>query len=126
MRIAHFSAEVTPFAKSGGLGDVAGALPKAQAELGHDVTVWMPLYREVWEAMRKRGIEPEVACEPFHVGAQQVGILRTTLPDSDVPLFLIGADEYFNRPHLYSTATTGDDDGIVRSEIGRASWRERV
>ena len=114
MRISHLSAEVTPFAKSGGLGDVAGALPKAQADLGHDVTVWMPLYREVWEAMRKRGIEPEVACEPFHVGAQQVGILRTKLPGSDVPLFLIGADEYFNRPQIYSTAATGEDDGIVR------------
>src|SRR5436190_1800044 len=114
MRISHLSAEVTPFAKSGGLGDVAGALPKAQAELGHDVAVWMPLYREVWEAMRKRGGEPEVACEPFSVGAQQVGILRTKLPDSEVPLFLIGADEYFNRPHLYSSAATGEDDGIVR------------
>ena len=114
MRISHLSAEVTPFAKSGGLGDVAGALPKAQADLGHDVTVWMPLYREVWEAMRKRGIEPEVACEPFHVGVQQVGILRTKLPGSDVPLYLIGADEYFNRPQLYSTAATGEDDGIVR------------
>jgi hypothetical protein len=46
----------------------------------------MPLYREVWEAMRKRGMEPEVACEPFHVGAQQVGILRTRLPDSPGPV----------------------------------------
>src|SRR5437763_2075071 len=81
MRIAHLSAEVTPFAKSGGLGDVVGSLPKALAELGHDVTVWMPLYREVWETLRKRGIEPEVACEPFHVGLgfhrQKVGILPT-------------------------------------------------
>jgi starch synthase len=114
MRISHLSAEVTPFAKSGGLGDVVGALPKAQAELGHDVAVWMPLYREAREAMRKRGMEPEVACEPFHVGAQQVGILRTRLPDSEVPLFLIGADEYFDRKQIYSTAASGEDDGIVR------------
>ena len=56
MRIAHLSSEVTPFAKSGGLGDVVGSLPKAQAELGHEVTVWLPLYREVWEALRKRGV----------------------------------------------------------------------
>src|SRR6266550_8383893 len=121
MRIAHLSAEVTPFAKSGGLGDVAGALPKAQAELGHEVTVWMPLYREVWESMRKRGIEPEPACEPFGVpigaGSQEVGILRTKLPGSDVPLFLIGADEYFNRKQIYSPAPSGEDDGIIRYSI---------
>src|SRR5687768_8710748 len=47
MRIAHVAAEVAPFAKTGGLGDVVGALPVAQAALGHDVTVWMPYYRQV-------------------------------------------------------------------------------
>lgn len=114
MRISHLSAEVAPFAKSGGLGDVAGALPKAQAELGHDVAVWMPLYREVWKVMRQRGIEPQAACDPFPVGGQQVGILRATLPDSEVPLFLVGADEYFDRPQIYSPAANGEDDGIVR------------
>jgi len=117
MRIAHLSAEVTPFAKSGGLGDVAGALPKAQAELGHDVTVWMPLYREVRESMRKLGIEAEPACEPFRVGNQEVGILRTKLPHSEVPLFLVGADEYFDRKHIYSPSTSGEDDGIVRYSL---------
>ncbi len=117
MRIAHLSAEVTPFAKTGGLGDVVGALPKAQAELGHQVTVWMPLYRQAWEAMRKRGIEPEPACEPFRVGQQEVGILRTVLPDSEVPLFLVGADEYFNRPHIYSSTLSGEDDGIIRYSL---------
>jgi starch synthase len=121
MRIAHLSAEVTPFAKSGGLGDVAGALPKALADLGHDVTVWMPLYREVWEALRKRGVEPEVACEPFRVGlgfnSQDVGILRTHLPGSEVPLYLVGADEYFNRPRIYSPNLSGDDDGIERYTV---------
>jgi starch synthase len=114
MRISHLSAEVAPFAKSGGLGDVAGALPKAQAELGHDVAVWMPLYREVRKALRERGIEPQVACDPFHVGGQQVGVLRASLPDSEVPLFLIGADEYFDRPQIYSPAANGEDDGVVR------------
>ncbi len=121
MRIAHLSAEVTPFAKSGGLGDVVGSLPKALAELGHEVTVWMPLYREVWEAFRKRGIEPEVACEPFRVGlgfqSQEVGILRTLIPGSQVPLFLVAADEYFNRPQIYSPSLSGYDDGIVRYTV---------
>lgn len=121
MRIAHLSAEVTPFAKSGGLGDVVGSLPQAQASLGHDVAVWMPLYREVREALRKQGVEPEVACEPFRVSlgayGQEVGILRTRLPGSDVPLFLVGADEYFDRPQIYSPNAAGEDDGILRYTI---------
>jgi starch synthase len=101
MRIAHLSAEVTPFAKSGGLGDVVGSLPKAQAELGHEVTVWMPFYRQVREKYR----DLEMVTD---------GVLRTTLPGSEVPLFLIVADEYFDRPQIYSPAPSGQDDGIVR------------
>jgi starch synthase len=38
------ASEVVPFAKSGGLADVAGALPKALSELGHEVRVVMPRY----------------------------------------------------------------------------------
>jgi starch synthase len=45
MRIAHLSSEVVPFSKTGGLADVAGALPVAQAALGHEVTVVVPAHR---------------------------------------------------------------------------------
>ncbi|OGC11145.1 hypothetical protein A3K48_01260 [candidate division WOR-1 bacterium RIFOXYA12_FULL_52_29] len=47
MRIFYVSSEVVPFAKTGGLADVAGALPKALKNIGHDVRVFMPRYKMV-------------------------------------------------------------------------------
>ena len=44
LNILLAASEVVPFAKSGGLADVAGALPKALREMGHDVRVVMPRY----------------------------------------------------------------------------------
>ena len=45
MEILHVSAECYPVAKAGGLGDVVGALPKYQNQLGHIAKVVMPMYR---------------------------------------------------------------------------------
>lgn len=121
MRIAHLSAEVSPLAKTGGLGDVAGALPKTLAELGHEVSVWMPYYRQVREFLAKKGIAPVQALDPMRldVGYAQVevGLLRTELPGSDVPLYLVAQDELFDRPELYSPDYFGRDDGLFRYAV---------
>ena len=47
MKILYAASEVVPYAKSGGLAYVAGALPKELLKLGHDISVVMPKYREV-------------------------------------------------------------------------------
>ena len=44
LRVLHVASEVAPFAKTGGLGDVCGALPKALRRRGLDVRVVVPLY----------------------------------------------------------------------------------
>ncbi|TMA27988.1 MAG: glycogen synthase, partial [Deltaproteobacteria bacterium] len=49
MRILFVSSEVAPFAKTGGLGDVAAALPRHLQALGHEVLVFLPFYARVKE-----------------------------------------------------------------------------
>lgn len=102
MKVLFISNEVAPFAKVGGLADVAGSLPPALAELGVDVSVVMPLHRQV----RTRDLEvvaPELHVEgPGRSGTASV--LRGELPNSEVPIYFIRFDPYFNRPEIYGPA----------------------
>ena len=50
MNVVFVASEAVPFAKTGGLADVAGALPRALAKQGHSVAVFLPCYRRVWSA----------------------------------------------------------------------------
>lgn len=120
MRIAHIAAEVSPFAKTGGLGDVVGALPIAQAKLGADVEVWMPYYRNVREYLGQRRIKTEWVMDPFTLNlgyrSHQIGLLKTYLPGSSVPVYLVGSDEHFDRPGIYDPFF-GRDDGVARYSV---------
>jgi len=114
MRIVFVVSEAAPFAKTGGLADVAGALPKALADLGHDVALLMPLYRSVREAecvLTDTGVRLEVEMPQ---GAIEGHIVRTALPDSDVHVFLVENDSLFGREHLYSTAAGDYRDNCRR------------
>lgn len=51
MKILFVASEVVPYAKSGGLADVAGSLPKELLKLGHDISIVMPKYKEIEEEL---------------------------------------------------------------------------
>ncbi len=121
LRILTLSAEVAPFAKTGGLGDVAGALPKALHALGHDVRVAMPAYREQERAARDGdagfAIDPAGLVVPTGAGPLPAGVIRTHLPGSDVPVDMIAERNLFDRATIYGY----DDDPYRFAFLSRAA-----
>jgi starch synthase len=95
VRILYAASEVAGFAKTGGLADVAAALPRALAQRGHEVAVMMPLYR----AVRAGGhtLEPTGVSVSATIGDRTVtgSFQRAKLPGSDVPVLLV------EQPHFY-------------------------
>lgn len=93
LKILILSAEVAPFAKMGGLADVCGSLPKALAELGHDVRVVMPAYKPIEDALHngKFPIQTHPIQLNVPMGGKKIpaGVLQGKLPDSDVPVYFI-------------------------------------
>jgi starch synthase len=118
MRIVFATAEVSPIAKTGGLGDVCGSLPKALAALGHEVIVVMPFYRQAREWFERSGQEVELAIPPTSITwagwSADATYFRSTLPGTSIPLYLIANDFYFERDAIYALRADGYDDGFER------------
>lgn len=90
MKILFISSEVVPFAKTGGLADVAGSLPKALKAIGHDVRIFMPRYKKVDR-------------------------LAKYLPGTEVPVYFYENEKYFgNREELYQVKGVDFPDNLER------------
>ncbi len=118
MRIVFATAEVSPIAKTGGLGDVCGSLPKVLAARGHDVVVIMPFHRQAreWFDRNPHPIEmiiPATTIAWAGWGAEAI-FFRSTLPGSDVPLYLVANDYFFDRNAIYALRDDGYDDNFEK------------
>ena len=99
-RILFITAECTPLAQTGGLGDMVSGLSKALRKRGHDVRIVMPLYQGIDRA--KHGITFSRSC-CVHFGRGEevwVGIFEGML-DGEVPILFIDYARYFDRPYIY-------------------------
>src|SRR5256885_4855172 len=88
LKILILAAEVAPFAKVGGLADVAGALPKALRQLGHDVRVVMPRYGSIDAA--RYGLRQVIGDLPVPLAEQtlKAQVLEGRIGE-DVPVYFI-------------------------------------
>ncbi len=100
MNILFVASEVVPFAKTGGLADVAGALPKALHQLGHNVIVVMPRYYKI-DKSKLEHIPGALGVPMGPMGELWAGVYKSTLPNSEVPIYFIDYEEFFGRGGLY-------------------------
>ncbi|HMG35219.1 MAG TPA: glycogen synthase GlgA [Blastocatellia bacterium] len=106
MNILLAASEAVPYAKTGGLADVAGALPKALTKLGHRVRVVLPRYN--LEPVLRGGEKlPGSLLVPFKLGIRPTDVYADY--SATAPVYFIDAPEYFSRGRLY-----GENDDVER------------
>lgn len=117
MRVVFATAEVSPIAKTGGLGDVCGSLPKALVKLGHEVVIFMPYYRQARHWFEKNGATVHQLMPTVLIAwdgwAAEATFLRATLPGTDIPIILVANDYFFERDQIYQSVD-GTDDFLLR------------
>lgn len=111
MKVLLVSSEATPLAKSGGLGDVAAALPRALAARGHDVRVALPRYGWISTRPAQNKVAVERLPVPFPQGDIVGRVYQSALPGVSngrrgVPLYLVDLPRFFDRNELYG------EDGV--------------
>jgi starch synthase len=105
-RICFIASEITPLAKTGGLADVAGALAKFLHAAGHDIRVFVPLYRQIDRGSLELWPVDFLLDIPVQLGAHAVrfSVFTARLPGAETMLYLIDAPAFYDRERIYGNA----------------------
>jgi starch synthase len=129
MKIAFVSSEAVPYAKTGGLADVAGALPAALSKLGCEVRLYIPKYSSIDEAKYNMRYCWDIGEMQIKIGKniRTVHVHTSKLPDTDVGVYFIDCPHYFFRGMLYTDDPDEDERFILFSKavleaIQRDDW----
>src|SRR5262249_54359100 len=98
--------EVAPLAKTGGLADVAGALPRYLKEAGPDGRVVMPLYSSIDAAKPRAAPVAAAPSDGVNLRTHQIHVsgVPPTLAGTQVPVYLLDCPALYGRPGLYGNA----------------------
>lgn len=120
LRVCFVASEVAPLAKTGGLADVAGALPRFLHGMGHDVRLFLPLYSRI--DAKKLDLHPVDFLQevPLELGSHRYrfSVLTASLPGSSMMIYLVHCPALYNRPGLY---TSGADEHLRFLALSRAA-----
>lgn len=114
MKILYASSEVVPYAKTGGLADVSGALPKSIEKLGNDIRIVMPKYKMIDEKkykLKKIAWSIKVLMDN---NIEFADVYEAYLPDTKIVVYFIANDKYFARDGLYQEKGNDYPDNCER------------
>ncbi len=111
MNIAFVASEGVPFSKTGGLADVVGALPRALASLGHQVSVYLPRYRQTKLADAATVLRSVTV--PFD-DEYRFSSVVTTAAQGNIRFYFVEYPAYFDRDALYGTPAGDYPDNAER------------
>ncbi|MEE9614124.1 MAG: glycogen synthase GlgA [Thermodesulfobacteriota bacterium] len=104
--------EAVPFAKTGGLADVAGSLPRSLKALGCNVSIFMPLYRSVKEGgFKGESMDLQI---PIPIGKRVIHVEVFRNEIHGIPVYFLKRDEFFDRSYLYGTPDGDYFDNLER------------
>ncbi|MBI5326724.1 MAG: glycogen synthase GlgA [Deltaproteobacteria bacterium] len=107
IKILIATPEAIPFAKTGGLADVTGALPKVLKGLGCEVRLIMPFYRQIQEPGEKTDIKDTGIQVSVPLGFREIDVSVFEGSANGIPAYFLKRDEYYDRKYLY-TMPDGD------------------
>ena len=113
IKILFLSSEVVPFAKTGGLADVAGTLPAVLKGMGADIRLVLPYYRIIREGGFKADLLFNRLEVPF--GREKLSVnVFVTETEEGIPVYLIEREDLYDRPNLYGNSMGDYYDNIER------------
>ncbi len=111
MKILFVSPEIAPYAKTGGLADVAKALPEALLSMGHDIRTIMPGYLSIAEQNHAMDPMTDFTVQT-HQGLHGGVLLQTE--NNGVPTYFVNNEAFFNREGLYGLGDWNYPDNLER------------
>lgn len=133
MKIAFAAAECVPYAKTGGLADVAGSLPKELEKLGCEVKLFIPKYFLIDEHKHGLAYNWDIGEMPIRVAGKikSVHVHQSKLPGTDIEVNFIDCPQYFHRHRIYTNDPDEDERFILFSKgvieaLQRMKWAPDV